>query len=123
MNMAHHTNPPAPPTEPPRPNWNDDFRLQVFQGADGDWYHRIVSVHNGNTVLDEGYRNKGDLVKLLGRAFPEATIHEMPGDPDAALAEGMATIKQMEREAQKSAPTQIIGGPEHPFDLQPFGED
>lgn len=76
MNMAHHTNPPAPPTEPPRPNWNDDFRLEIFKGTEGDWYHRIVSVHNGNVILDEGYRNKGDLVELLERAFPEATIHE-----------------------------------------------
>lgn len=88
--MIHHqpddrpdpraTFPPSPPADPPRKNFNDDFRLEIFEGVDGQWYKRLVSVHNGNTVLDEGYHNKGDLVDLLERAFPEATIHEV-ADP------------------------------------------
>jgi hypothetical protein len=113
--MNHHTPddrpdprstfPASPPIDPPRPNWNDDFRLEIFPGADGDWYHRIVSVHNGNVVLDEGYRNKGDLVDLLQRAFP--AVHEVAGPP-------------------KPAPPpndEQPGDIEPPFDLQPFEEE
>jgi len=87
VNMRHNSSdapdpraslPSAPSTEAPQKNFNDDFRLEIYPGKDGDWYHRLVSVHNGNVILDEGYRNKQDLVDLLERAFPEATIHEVP---------------------------------------------
>ena len=81
MNVSHNessgpTHPPAPPADPPRRNANDDFRLETYRGEDGDWYHRIISVHNGNVVLDEGYRNRSHLVDLLQRIMPELEIHE-----------------------------------------------
>jgi hypothetical protein len=114
--MNHHTPddrpdpratfPASPPMEPPRPNWNDDFRLEMFRWPNGDWSYRTVSVHNGQNVGPEGRRNKGVLVELLGRLFPEATIHEAPDAPERV------------EPAEEPAPDV-----EPPFDLQPFGED
>lgn len=87
--MNHHTPddrpdprttfPASPPFDPPRVNANDDFRLSIYQGENDEWYHRLVSKHNGQNVLREGYKNKAHLVRMLSRVMPELEIHEDKG--------------------------------------------
>ena len=101
MIMRNHeangaTLPSSLPADPLRKNPNDDFRLSIYRGTNGDWYHRLVSVHNGQNVLREGYRNKQHLVDLLERVMPGLEIHEESATSDELV--------------------------EHPYDLQPHGE-
>ena len=75
---------PSPPAEPVRDDPNDDFRLSIYPGENGDWYHRLVSKHNGQNVLREGYRNKAHLIQLLQRVMPGLYIHEDGASPEMA---------------------------------------
>jgi uncharacterized protein YegP (UPF0339 family) len=103
MNMSHNdsrrTFPASPPTEPPRPNWNDRYEVDLYIGEDGDHRFRVKSRKNGQVVaVGEGYENYRDMEKTLLGLFPEATV------PSQKAVE---------------VPVEV----EHPFDLQPFEED
>lgn len=55
---------------------------ELYRGADGDWYSRVVSA-NGNTIFDgaEGYVNREDCAEMIRSRFGPISIEYIDNAP------------------------------------------
>lgn len=57
------------------PEHQDRTRAEVYRGADGDWYSRVLDA-DGHQLFrsSEGYRNKADCLSVIKSRFGDIPI-------------------------------------------------
>lgn len=50
---------------------------QIFRGADGQFYFRIVAANGEPISQSEGYHNHGDAVSVVQQHFPDASLIDL----------------------------------------------